>query len=179
MCEPWAALFQPQGVHPRLCLWLWLCPGGGRKPAFLLSSVLLRSCVSGKHGELRKHLRRAVWGSQSALEVRKAVHVASAQEPSGQGHRVLEQCPQTSYRFIRTKWNLHCTRLLNTPLCKHYLGKNPKPGLKIKSVMLGNQKAVCMSQAAPSQEWLEKIKVTSSLLSVGGNSVNVSHPQNG
>lgn len=117
---------------------------------FLQSSC--RSSVSGKHGELRKHLRRAVWGSQSALEVAKAVHVASAQEPSGQGHRVLEQCPQTSYRFIRTKWNLHCTRLLNTPLCKHYLGKNPKPGLKIKSVMLGNKKAVCMPQAAPSQE---------------------------
>lgn len=73
----------------------------------------------------------------------------------------------------------HCTRLLNTPLYKHYLGKNPKPGLKNKVIMPGNQKAVCMPRL-PSAGNDQKIKFTSSWLNVPGrNSVSASHAQNG
>lgn len=138
---------------------------------FLQSSC--RSSVSGKHGELKEASEKGCLWITVSSRVKEAMHVASI--------RAIRA--RTELEAFKPPIQIHQNQvessgLLNTPLYKHYLGRN-LARLKNKVSYAWQSESCVHAQAAPSQGQLGKSNLLVPGSSVGRNSVSASHAQNG
>lgn len=105
------------------------------------------------------HLRRALQGSQSTVEVRKAVHCAHCTLPPLRSNQskirdTIKWFPKPHTDSLKPTGSFTDAGVLNTPLSKHWLNNKllwprdtPKPRLKIISVIPGSLELVCVHRA--------------------------------